>query len=148
MPPKKKPRPEEGQITLFAFTQKTVRSSRPPSETEISVSESFATSDRVAQPSTSKQNEQATRHFQVGWLHSYPWLSYENDLMHCKQCRELKFTNTKAQGTNNSRTSTLTIDMRQAAISSEQWQHQMSKRGCQWLQKKRYPKKRRRFKLL
>ena len=84
-------------------------SSRPPSETEISVSQSSATSDRDAQPSTSKQNEQATRHFQVGWLHSYPWLNYENGLMHCKQCRELKFTNTKVQGTNNFRTSMSTL---------------------------------------
>ena len=76
---------------------------------QISVSESSATSDRDAQPSTSKQNEQATRYFQVGWLHSYPWLSYENGLMHCKQRRELKFTNTMAQGTNNFRTSTSTL---------------------------------------
>ena len=118
MPPKKKPRPEEGQRTLFAFTQKTVSSMRPLSETEISVSESSATSDRDAQPSTSKQNEQATWHFQVGWLYSYPWLSYENGLMHCKQCRELKFTNTMAQGTNNFRTNTLT---RHVSGSDHQW---------------------------
>ena len=59
--------------------------------------------------------------FQQKWLNEYHWLEFDDEkkLMFCKLCRELKFENARAVGTDNFKTTTLTRhkEHKQALIS-------------------------------
>ena len=93
MPPKKKLKPMPGNQTivqLFGGSAATEKSSTPENATE--------------KPKPVKPI------FQQKWLNEYHWLEFDDEkkLMFCKLCRELKFENALAVGTNNFKTTTLT----------------------------------------
>ena len=140
MPPKKKPRPEEGQRMLFAFTQKTV-----VVLVGLRVKQKFQYPSRlllqIVMHSHCHRNKMYRQHDIFKLVGSIP--------THGSVMRTVLYTansvgswNLQTQWCKGQITTERAhwLDMCLAVITSEQWQHPMSKRGCQWLQKKRYPK--------
>lgn len=107
MPPKKKRLTEIPGQSKLSFKTLAVSVDPQPST-------SGANEDSAVGPGTSKEDgttdtdNRHKRNFQTSWLSVYPWLRHEGGLMFCHVCRDAKFKNALAVGTDNFRTSTLT----------------------------------------
>ena len=117
MPPKKRIKsvPESGRIMSFFkrnSASEDANESEPPSD--LTAEPSAELEDHVDSSDESGDNDasetkNAPSKFQPKWCTKYHWLIYdsERNLMFCKLCRDLKFSNTMGRGTSNFKTSTL-----------------------------------------
>ena len=120
--------PESGRIMSFFKWNSTfedANESEPPSNLTTELSAELQDHEDASDESGDNEadtceTKNAPSKFQPKWCSLYHWLKYdsERNLMLCKLCRDLKFTNAMWLCTSNFNTSTLSRHVRQTTLTS------------------------------